>query len=312
MYDKKPLLIGDISVLHCDTYVYLGSIFTSDGCIRTALAQHAKEMNKQLCKLVMFMNTNKDMPFVVKRKVVDAAFNACILYGSESWLNVNLKCMESIYLSAIKCLLGVRRTSPNDLCLIEAGFPSLTALVKRKQQQFFRKVYSERSGMRDDPLMFSLDLTSIYNPNLHKHVQELVSNECFVHTYNAERNNRVSLSEKTKFVLYRDINTQYKVHSVYNRRKDYIPEHYRLAFTRFRLSSHRLRIETGRWARIPRERRLCPCGSIQDERHVLVDCNLVRYIRDSYGQEVNFPGVLDYANSRQDFTYIYDVLRYYE
>ena len=47
-----------------------------------------------------------------------------------------------------------------------------------------------------------------------------------------------------------------------------VPEWQRIAFTRFRLSSHRLRIETGRWSRLPREQILCDCGANepQDEK----------------------------------------------
>ena len=37
----------------------------------------------------MFLNTNKDMPFIAKRKVAEAAFNAALLYGCESWVGGN-------------------------------------------------------------------------------------------------------------------------------------------------------------------------------------------------------------------------------
>ena len=60
-----------------------------------------------------------------------------------------------------------------------------------------------------------------------------------------------------------------------------IPEFQRIAFTRMRLSSHRLRIETGRWSRIARQDRLCVCGKdIQTEEHVLLRCDLVKHLRD--------------------------------
>ena len=44
--------------------------------------------------------------------------------------------------------------------------------------------------------------------------------------------------------IYRMINPQLKVHDVYNK-KEYIDGRKRIMFSRFRLSSHRLRIETG-------------------------------------------------------------------
>ena len=53
--------------------------------------------------------------------------------------------------------------------------------------------------------------------------------------------------------------------------------------TRLRLGSHYLRVETGRWARIPPERRTCSCQSgIQDELHVLLHCPLTQNLRIQY------------------------------
>ena len=45
---------------------------------------------------------------------------------------------------------------------------------------------------------------------------------------------------------------------------------------KFRLGSHHLPIETGRWSRIPRNERLCTnCGVLGDEYHVLYHCTLI-------------------------------------
>ena len=48
--------------------------------------------------------------------------------------------------------------------------------------------------------------------------------------------------------------------------------------------SHNLRIETGRWSRIPRERRVCLCDAtqLQTENHVLISCPLTHNIRANY------------------------------
>ena len=65
-------------------------------------------------------------------------------------------------------------------------------------------------------------------------------------------------------------------------------ETYRIAFTRFRVSSHALAIETGRWnrrgrGRLPIEERLCTCGQVQTEEHVISDYPISQHIRDLYG-----------------------------
>ena len=56
--------------------------------------------------------------------------------------------------------------------------------------------------------------------------------------------------------------------------------------TKFRLSSHALFVERGRWNKpklIPRNERLCEvCGVIEDEYHCLIDCP--RYVNERRGR----------------------------
>ena len=94
---------------------------------------------------------------------------------------------------------------------------------------------------------------------------------------------------------------------------EYVPEYLRVPFTRLRLSSHRLRIETGRWSRIPRENRLCACGVIQDEAHVIQVCPNVGHIRQRYDVLPTYPDFVIEASSSDHFKYIHDeILSYFE
>ena len=91
---------------------------------------------------------------------------------------------------------------------------------------------------------------------------------------------RIQESDRSKYVMYKMVNPSLSVHNVYKRGgNEYVREYLRVSFTRVRLSSHRLMIETGRWSRIPRENRLCACGVIQDEAHVIQVCPNVGHIR---------------------------------
>ena len=63
----------------------------------------------------MFLNTNKNTPLLAKRKVVEAGFNAVILYGCGSLSDTSLHIMDKLHTSAVKCLLGVRLPTANDL-----------------------------------------------------------------------------------------------------------------------------------------------------------------------------------------------------
>ena len=65
--------------------------------------------------------------------------------------------------------------------------------------------------------------------------------------------------------------------------QDKIQEYDRTAVNRLRLISHNLKVERGRWTRIPPEERLCKCGEdIQDEPHVLISCPLSAHLRTNY------------------------------
>ena len=59
----------------------------------------------------------------------------------------------------------------------------------------------------------------------------------------------------------------------------------RITLTRWRLSCHDLRIETGRYQRpfIPRENRLCSiCFVLEDETHALFICKANQFIRQQF------------------------------
>ena len=63
-----------------------------------------------------------------------------------------------------------------------------------------------------------------------------------------------------------------------------IEDSLRIAFSRFRLSAHRLRCETGRWNKVPPERRICPhCdgATIQNEQHIFA-CPAVQLVCANY------------------------------
>ena len=78
----------------------------------------------------------------------------------------------------------------------------------------------------------------------------------------------------------------------------------RVAVTKFLGGCHHLRVEVGRWARVPREFRVCRmCGSeeglVEDEEHVLFQCERFAAERHSLMSEVSskFPTVDDVSSA---------------
>ena len=105
--------------------------------------------------------------------------------------------------------------------------------------------------------------------------------------------------------------------TTYTLKKHNIFEIHRIAFTRFRVSSHSLAVETGRWnrrgrGRLPLEERLCSCGLVQSEEHVISICPHSQQIRNSYG----FSCINDLMSGRFDndivCKIIYEILDLYD
>ena len=106
-----------------------------------------------------------------------------------------------------------------------------------------------------------------------------------------------------------------EVHSIY-RTNIFIPDYQRVSFSRIRLISHSLKIETGRWSRIPRERRVCQCDNtqLQTEAHALISCSLTRNISQNYSMLnlTNINSLLsEKSHIRHLCTYIHQVLNFY-
>ena len=261
-----------------DSYVYLGSIFTGDGSISSSVKAHVESKRRDLLKFVTFTCKNPDAPFAVKRKVFHACFVAAITYGCESWINCNLKPVEKLYFGAIKALLNVRSTTCHDLCLQELGLPKLTNYVRQCQGRFFDKMARSLRSATDDPFAYVMQLCRTHNTATSREIDS-ISNCDFI--AESHRNLRTSIrnSNKSKVQTYLNMNPDLVQTALYDMD---VPEHVRVSATKFRLSAHNLRVETGRWARLPREERLCLCGEIQDETHVVESCRLLNDIRENY------------------------------
>ena len=90
---------------------------------------------------------------------------------------------------------------------------------------------------------------------------------------------------KNKQNKKKSINPSLSVHPMYTSKN--VSELMRISTTRLRLGSHYLKIETGRWSRLERHLRLCPCGQVQDETHVLLSCPHSDNLRTQY-RELDF------------------------
>ena len=317
--DKQPINVDNISISHCDTYIYLGSPFTSDGTISSAIKVHVQEKMAHFHKFIAFLEKNCDLPYIIKKRVFDACLMSALLYGCESWCNGDLKPINKIYNWSLKQMLGVRFSTCNDVCYLESGYPPLSAIIKSKQRTFFSKMYDVRENMFDDPLGYVLKLVLNSRYNTKTYLNNLISNP-YLNDYQYESDklkHTIRSSNSSRRIVYcNTINPNLNIHRIYST-KHTIFEAHRIYFTRFRVSSHSLAIETGRWnrrgrGRLPLEERLCSCGSVQSETHVVSFCPVSQHIRTAYNFTCIDELMSDSFNDTIRCKIIYEMLKLYE
>ena len=150
--DKQALCVDGHVIDHCTSYVYLGSCFTCDGSVSTSVKQHATQKISHVLKFVSFVEKNNTVPFIVKRRVFDAALTSSLLYSCESWLSADIKPLIKLYHWALKALLGVRKNTSNLCCYAEIGYLHLKDLLQYRQHKFFHNLLQEKIQLTRWPI----------------------------------------------------------------------------------------------------------------------------------------------------------------
>ena len=282
---EAPIQLGSLTITPTKSYTYLGSP-VMDCSIHLQVKEHMARKQTHCRKFVSFLARNYDAPFYVKRNVWQAALNSALLYSCESWFCHNIKSVEVAYMQTIKDLLGVRIQTPNDLCLVELGVPPVKATIVSRQLKMLQRIRS-LPHFEGSPAHHMLQISVAGRTSMGKYLvwlDNLQHPNYVAHSFRSVCE-RVMESDRSKCQTYRQLNCELSTHPVYAQ-KHVIAERYRVAFSRIRLSSHYLKIETGRWARIERQNRVCPCdhASIQTEEHALCFCALTENLRHQFPQ----------------------------
>ena len=157
--------------------------------------------------------------------------------------------------------------------------------------------------------MYALELTRTDNPKLSQYIDSLLNDGRKI--IEKDMSNRIECAKKskrTKMKTYCVINPNFDIHPIYTN-KNAVDDYLRVTFTRLRTSSHRLRIETGRWSRLAPEKRVCRCGEVQTECHALTECPLVEDIRERYGcQRIDFHSFMCDDKATYELLMLYEIL----
>ena len=176
-------------------------------------------------------------------------------------------------MKALTVILKVKSGATNDLALNELCRAQIASNLLDRQFKFYNKI----SVMKDGEGIVTEMLNLCKGDRFIQYYSTLQSNNCKEDIRRRTARIRDSCSSMTKYY----VDMQFNIHScIYN---SFINDTDRGIITRWRLSNHDLKIETGRYSGLPREERVCElCLILEDEFHVVFECPLYEEVREKH------------------------------
>lgn len=257
------------------------------------------------------------LPFRTYTKLYENTVWSTINYGAAIWGCKQHTCINTVQLRAARFFLGVGRYTPNAGVLGDIGWePSLAKQWKTVTSHWARLQLMDESRLNAKINKWSESKSGRncknWNFRIKRLFEEANYDEEFVrnnirhlkhHVFSFEfekfkrnwlhdvnRENARNGLGKNKLRLYRRFKDEYETE---NHVKCLMPRGHRSAYSKFRCGVAPIRIETGRYERLPVEERKCfHCQTaIEDEEHVLLTCPLYNDIRQEYFDNVSSNGI---------------------
>ena len=272
-HDKCSLKVNSMTVENTEAVIILGSPLNQSGNIRDDISSHVSKRFPSCIKFYNFVRSNKLAQIAIKLKVLESCVMSSLLYNCETFGNCIPRNLEALYIKLIRSALSIRSNIPNDIIFVETGLKSLKALIYARQLQFYRRFRQNLST--------GSNRLALFNGLLEAKLPFLIHYQKLDVKYNSKDDvfNEFIAAAKEN-IRGKALNRRYKYH-IYHKlnptleKSPFIDTHHQLhsSITRFRLGSHNLPIETGRWLRIPRDDRLCKsCNILGDEHHFIYSC----------------------------------------
>ena len=298
-------VINGESIELVNEFTYLGLKFTYTGNFSSAVkALHDQALKAYHNLLSLFENIN--LSIKIKLSLFDAMVSPILLYGSEVWGAYNCKEIDKLHVKFCKYILGVKKQTPNCAVYGELGRLPLSVIAQERCVKFWIKIknntdspmhsmYSElysnlnvanwagRLNSILDHLGFTFlreqfDFNFNYFPTIKRRIRDQ-----YIQTWNEE------VTSMSKLDYFRNFKPNFEYEDYLN---IIMNDSLRKYFTRLRLSSHDLEIESGRYHGISRNDRVCKLCSqkvVESEYHFLLCCPKYYDLRRNFFRHSSWP-----------------------
>ena len=285
-------------------YRYIGMFVYPTNIISNIVQQNVNKRMVNFAKFHAWLSVNETTPIDIKLMVLDSACLGAILYASECWGNIDYIAgkLKEKELTALHAVMKVKRGTTIDLIYHELGRCSIVAKIYDRQFNFFQKI----SNMSADDAIVKLMIEKFIGCEMLTHYETLRDKNGIREI--EEREQRIRTSTNSMCMYYCNLQLLDKS-VIYN---SMISDYHRTVISRWRLSNHRLNIETGRYTKpkTKREDRVCTlCNVLEDERHVIFTCPRYHQVRNENKHLIDDRDITQFLKEieRGDFphTFIY-------
>ena len=287
------------------SFKYLGMHFFKNGNWHRAqkrIASHASYALHNLFGLFKHI----ELPISEKCKLFDTFVGSILNYGGEILVLNEAKDIELIHSKFCRWILHVRKST--NLTGLYGELGRVPFIIQRKirminywvkllglnDQSIHKKLYSMLKQDADNNISYNgsnwaFQIKSLLNElglsyiwlqqNEFTIPVNLIKQRIFDNYYQSWYSN---INNSSRLSMY----SRYKHDFLFETYLDTIPDQkFRITLTKFRLSSHNLAIERGRFENIPRNDRICRCCNlhmVESEYHFLLVCPLYNDLRKKY------------------------------
>ncbi len=309
------------------SYKYLGLLLTEHLDYHAMGNAAAKSANRALGLLISKFKTIGGMHFSTFSKLYDTMVWPCISYGASVWGSRDVSAVNAVHHRAIRFFLGVGKYAPNVAINGDTGW--IPPIVRQwvcvtRQWCRFRNMHGR---LNKHVFIWAERLAANRKKNWNFNISAKMANMNMQHIYNdTTRLNAKSICNSIQCILMdKYVNNWYELlhkesgKSGSNKLRTYrlfkhvygcenyvstcMPRSYRSAFAKFRSGTAPLKIETGRYANLQVQERVCfNCnGCVEDEAHVLLQCPLYNVFRNTLFNQflVNIPTFLNMSNDEK-------------
>ena len=295
-----------------DSFTYLGIKFSYTGTFKLAVQCLHEQAIKAYHGLLLVFDK---VPLDIKTKL--ALFNSMVvpilLYSAEIWGVYKFRNVDKLHMKFLKSLLGVKHQTPNYAVLGEFGRLPLSVICKQRSLKFWCKIM-----IRNNILLYetySELCNRMYQNSWSRRINDII--DCLGFTdiriaYNNQFNYYPLFRERLRDQSIQNwaegINSMPKLSMYCKFKTEFCFEFYLgylqnikfiHTFAAFRLSSHKLEIEAGRFVNKPQEERFCQIcnnGCIENEYHFLLYCPKYSALRIKHFKNTTNPSIYRFKN----------------